>query len=1083
MKMTKSLLFVLLFSMTSSMAIAQKITITGKVTSNTGIIQNLSGVNVIASKKEATTTQADGTYSISVDPGTPSLTFSYIGYITQTVTIGNKSVIDVLLQPNDATTDEVVVIGYGTQRKSSLTGAVSKFKNEKLDEAPVARLDQALQGKIAGVQIQNTSTDAGSDPRIRVRGLGSVYAGASPLVVVDGQPIPDGLSFVNPADVESIEVLKDAASAAIYGSRGASGVIIITTKSGKADRTRYSVKLSSGVRNAYKRYPMMTMTEYGQMLFAEAALRAKDTTVAPFTASQIMSPQERAAYIIENTITGGPTNWQDQALRTANVSNMQLNVSGGSRQVKYFMSGAYQKDQGLMYHNEFERFSIRSKVDMQLSKRVKMTFNINPSYTKRERPSTGYIDFVRFYSFLPAIHTEATAAFVNQPNASGASANVRPGDFVQARHFNGRIYSGTMPDGSTYSTVTAVDPFATANNTPKSLMELSTNTSNDYRLQSSADLTINLAKGLDFRTQASNYISYINGLAFAKRNAASEGAVNQGTYTKRTVIDLLSENTLNYIKSFKNHNFSVLAGFTAQKTKTNLDQVVGRDYPSDNISTSNTALIIVQPSIDANEIPQGTYNLKNSIGLLSYLGRLTYDYEGKYLLSGSFRTDGSSYFNEGRKWGVFPAVSAGWVISKEGFAQNWKGLTNLKLRGSWGATGNNRITENDFLSAYPYLNLLYPSNYPFGTGTGTSTAGQTTSRNILANPLITWERTFQYNAGIDLSLFKNAVSLSVDVYQSKTEKLLLQQSNQLFTGVSRYWNNIGQLQNRGIEIDLTTVNIRTKNFRWTTNANLSHNRNKLLELGLESRILNQGERTEVYQNKVGDQFIQFYGYKTDGVWLSQKQIDEARAKGLTSGLSNLFVPGGLKLVDLNNDNKLDEADRTVIGTPYPDFNWGLTNSFTFKGFDVSVLLQGSQGGQLINGDPNYNETKRTNRNYNQNRWISPLNPGDGKTPYSTVGFNWMLTDYVVEDASYYTIREVNVGYTLPSNITKIVHVSSGRIYFSAQNLYYHMADGYRGINPEARFTTGPYATPLVDGYQRGSYPLPRTFLFGLDINF
>jgi len=304
-----------------------------------------------------------------------------------------------------------------------------------------------------------------------------------------------------------------------------------------------------------------------------------------------------------------------------------------------------------------------------------------------------------------------------------------------------------------------------------------------------------------------------------------------------------------------------------------------------------------------------------------------------------------------------------------------------------------------------------------------------------------------------------------------------------FTGVPLTWNNIGRLQNRGIEVELTTNNIRRKDFRWSTTGNIAHNRNKVLELGGEQYILNQGERTETYMNRPGDPLVQYFGYVNEGVWLSQAQIDTAKAHGLVSTLSNLFTPGGLKLADLDGNDTLDTRDRTVIGNPYPDFTWGITNNFTYKNFDISFLFQGSQGGTLVNGDPNYNETKRINKNYNKDRWLSPMFPGDGKTPYSTNGFNWMLTDYVVEDASYWALREVIVGYTLPAKITKSARLSSARFYFSAYNLYFHKAAGYRGINPEGRFNTGPYATSLVDGYQRGSYPMPRTYLFGIDINF
>jgi len=1073
MKKLQCLLLTLL--VIGSVAIAQKKVITGKVT-NQATKEAMPGVNILADKqKGGVVTKDDGSYSITVDPGSTQLIFSYVGFTTQAVLIGDKTAIDIALAASTASMDEVVVIGYGTQKKSHLTGAVSKFKNDRLDETPVSRLDQALQGKIAGVQIQNITSESGADPRIRVRGLSSISAGANPLIVVDGHPIFDGLAYVNMADVESVEVLKDAASAAIYGSRGASGVIMITTKSGKSERPKYNFKFSNGSKSAYARYPMMTTSEYSNLLFYEASLKAKDPSITPPTGTGIIANNERAAYIVENTIVGYPTNWQDQALRSATVRNLQLNVSGGNRQLKYFISGAYQRDQGMMYHSEYDRYSLRTKLDVQLSRRVKLTFNVNPSYNKRERPSVGYIDFVRFQSFLPVYHTVATAAFVSQVPLW---ANIKPGDFVQARHFNGRIYSGLMPDGSMYTSTSALDPFNTANNTPKSVMETRTITSNDYRLQSSADLTVTIITGLDFKTMVGAYINHSKALDFAKRNSNRDGDVNRGQYNNGTLIDLLSENTLTYIRTFNKHSINVLTGFTAQKTKNNTEQIVGLNYPSDNITTASTALQIEQPSVDANGNLQGTYSLKFQEGLLSCLGRVMYSYDNKYLFSASLRADGSHKFAPDHKWGYFPSVSVGWMATGEKFMQDIKWLNTLKLRLSYGVSGNNRIATD-----FGWLDLLYAANYPLGAGTGVSVPGQAPSQTILANPDITWERTFQYNGGLDIALFRNAITLSVDVYQSKTDHLLLRQSAMAFTGVPQTWNNIGRLQNRGIELELTSNNIRKKDFKWSTSANYAHNKNKLLELGEEALVLNQGERTELYLNKVGAPFIQFFGYKTDGVWLSQAQITAAQAAGLTSALSNVFVPGGLKLVDINGDNKLDADDRTVIGSPYPDFTWGITNNFTYKAFDLSFMFQGVQGGQLVNGDPNYNETKRYNKSYNNNRWLSPMFPGDGKTPYSTVGFNWMLTDYVVEDASYYCLRELIVGYTLPNKLAQTLHLTSMRVYFSGQNLYFNNGSNYRGINTEARFITGPYNTPAVDGYQRGGFPMPKTLLFGLDVNF
>jgi TonB-dependent starch-binding outer membrane protein SusC len=1040
-------------------------TITGTITDANN--EPLIGATVVLEgTNKGTVTDENGAYSLELTDkeATGVLVFSYVGFDKQIVPIGGQKIINISLK-EASVLNEVVVVGYGTQKKGDITGAVAQYKNERLDELPVSRLDQALQGKLAGVQIQNTSSEAGAEAKVRVRGLSSINAGASPLVVVDGHPVPDGLSFVNMADVESVEVLKDAASAAIYGSRGASGVIFITTKSGKAEKPKYNVKYSKGIKSAYKLYEFMTTTDYTKMLFDEATLKATDPSITPPTANAIATTAERAAYLIERDIMRGEaTNWQSQAIRDANVQNLQMSVSGGSSNLKYFVSAGYQNDQGMMFHSEYERFNIRSKIDAQLNKRVKLSLNINPSYIKRERPSVNYIDFVRFPTYLPVYLDEERAAFVRQ---NPLYADVKAGDFAQARYFNGRVYSGKMPDGSDWVNTTAVDPFATANNTPKSVMETRTITSDDFRALNSGDLTINLLPGLDFKVLASAYVNYSNGVDFAQRNSNRGGDVNRGVYTNRLFIDLLNENTLNYKKEFKKHSIGLLAGFTAQKTSINDDQTTGLDFPSDKITTLNTALTIDKDN---------TFNTRNKVGLLSYLGRATYGFDNKYLLSASFRADGSSYFAAGNKWGYFPSVSLGWVASEEKILRGVKWMSNLKFRGSYGATGNNRIVD------FAFIDLLFNANYPTGAANGTAATGQVPSRDILSNANITWERTFQYNGGIDFSILKNRVALSFDMYQSKTDQLLLRQAAMSFTGVPQTWNNIGSLQNNGVELEVTTHNIKTKNFKWTTSANISRNRNEVLELGAEAFLLNQGERTEVYMNKVGAPLIQYLGYKTDGVWLSQAAITDAQ-KTLKSALSNVFVPGGLKLVDVNNDGVIDPSDRTVIGNPYPDFIWGFNNNLKYKGFDLSFMLQGSQGGTLINGDANYNETKRYNRSYNQNRWLSPANLGDGKTPYSTAGFNWMLTDYVVEDASYIALREVLLGYTIPDKFTKKAKLNGVRLYFSAQNLFFKSGSNYRGINPEARFTTGPYNTPLVDGYQRGGFPMNKTFMFGVDLNF
>jgi hypothetical protein len=332
---------------------------------------------------------------------------------------------------------------------------------------------------------------------------------------------------------------------------------------------------------------------------------------------------------------------------------------------------------------------------------------------------------------------------------------------------------------------------------------------------------------------------------------------------------------------------------------------------------------------------------------------------------------------------------------------------------------------------------------------------------------------------MDLSMLNNRINVTLDIYNSITDKLLLQQATMAFSGVPLSWNNIGSLRNRGFELELNTTNLKG-DFKWSTSANIAHTQNKIIELGNEAYLLNYGERNEIYKSVVGGPLVQFFGYKTDGVWISNEQI---AASGLTSNLPAALKQGGLKIVDVNGDGVLDTNDRTIIGDPYPDFTWGITNNFSYKNFDLSFSWQGVQGGELINGDLNYGETKSRNLNYISNRWISPQNPGDGRTPYEELGFNLMLTDYVVEDASYFALREVNLGYNLPANLSKKIGLSSLRLYTSAQNLYFHSANGYRGINPEGRSTSGPYGSALIAGYQRGAFPIPKTIVFGIDINF
>jgi TonB-linked SusC/RagA family outer membrane protein len=799
----------------------------------------LPGASVkVKDSKQATVTDNKGAFSITVDNG-KLLLINYLGYQPQAYAAKKSESITITLTELQNNMETLVVIGYGTQKKSSVTGAVSKLKNDNLDEIPTTRLDNALIGKIAGVTIQNVSSESGAEPIVRVRGFSSISANSQPLVVVDGYPVPDGLSFVNPQDVESIEVLKDAASSAIYGSRAANGVILITTKSGVSDKPRYSFKSYYGFKKPYALNEIMSITDYTKMLFNEAALRENDPTV-PAAQKNLITPAERAAYVIENQISGRPTDWQQEALQDASIQNIQVGISGGKKELKYYISASGQKDQAVLKFSNNSRINMKTKLDGTLGKAVTFSINFNPSYIKTQRPAVNFTDYFRFGSFLPVRHNEFTAAYVHQ-NAQWA--DILPGDYVQARHFNGLQYSGTMPDGTLWTSSGVVEPFATSNNTPVSIAGRENRDQETYRMLGGGDLSIKILPNLIFKTSIGGYYTQQENNTFTQSSARKDGDVNEATIYTRQYLDLLFENTLNYSLKKGNHSFTGLLGYTTQQTKIKESTMVGRNFPTENFETLN----------QAGQIDQALTNtLKDRVGLISYLGRVTYDYKDKYLLSASFRTDGSSYFYKGQKYGSFPAISAGWGIANEPFMKKVDWISNMKLRASYGATGNNKI------QSFAFTNLLYPGNYSFGNGTGSVNLGLSPNGDVLANRNITWERTFEYNTGLDVSFLKNRFSLTLEYYSSLTDRLLYKQATQSFSGSFEYINNAGKIKNHGFEVELSSNNFKSPAFQWTTTLNLSANRNKLVELGGEPYQYNYGERNEIYAAILGQPAIQFF---------------------------------------------------------------------------------------------------------------------------------------------------------------------------------------------------------------------------------
>lgn len=1024
-------------------------TVTGTVSDDQG---PLAGVTVSvkdAKTPTGTVTDANGHYSINVPGSKAMLVYTFIGYTSQAEIVGKRTTIDVTLHEDETTLDETVVIGYGTQTKSHLTGSISKMEGDKIDNIPVSDVSTALQGMMTGLTVSNQTSEVGVTPSIRVRGTGSISAESEPLVIIDGFPVSGGLQQINASDIASIEVLKDAASAAIYGSRAANGVIMITTKQGTPDRPKYSFKFNQGFKYAYKLHDMMTSTEWYDQMVAEEAMGGRS----------VLANARSAAYLES---LWGPTDWQKEGLRdVAGITNVQFNVSGGRKDTKYFISAAYTSDNGIMKQNDYDKLNFRAKVDTKLSSIVALGVNVSGTYRKTERPRNNFIDFYRTPSFLPVYHNAQSTALTGYTG------------FARGSHFNNIQTPTGEVDEDGNPIMESSSPFSSANNNPYSVMANTKRWGEDFQGLASIYLTVDLAKGLQFKTSDGVNVRFQPSYSYNNKNATRDGEASSATYFSSLIVDLLTENTLTYHLDFgpkKAHTIDALLGYTAESTRNQRVAMSATGFATDDIQTLNAATVYRLAS-DGNGNTDGTGTFRYpDIVLESYLGRINYDYLDRYLLSASLRLDRSSLFSKGNRNAWFPSVSVGWRVTEEPFMKNVDAISNLKLRASYGVTGNNRI---QYQAA---LEVLSNANYVTGPGNGSLINGVANTSEYLANKDITWEKTDEFNFGFDLGLFKNRINLSVDAYYSVTRSLLFAQPTQTFTGFSYYWNNIGKVSNKGVEIQLETHNFRNRNFVWDTSINFSLSRNKLLELGGERQVISQGERNECYIARVGDPLIQYYGYKTIGVWNSTEEI-EANPHFAED------VPGGLRIADINGDGVLNTDDRTPLGDPYPDFTWGITNTFKIHDFDISFLIQGVQGIKVYNGDVYYNETTRWNKAYTKNHWISADHPGDGKTPFWKNGYNLCLTDYPIENGSYACLRNFTVGYTMPAAAARKLHLSTVRFYLSGQNLLYFWGGSYRGINPESRMTTGVYSSAMISGYQRGGFPLTSTISAGFDITF
>lgn len=1041
----KNLLLLLGFYLFSMPIFSQETTFTGVVQDDNG---PLVGVSVIAKgTKTGTITDLNGKFAIKITKQTKELVFSYMGYTTQTVALGNERNLTITLKENAAALEEVVVIGYGTTIKSQLGGAsLSTVNVDEMKKANVTSFDDALAGRVAGVTVTSSEGGPLSTNNIVIRGNSSLTQDNSPLWVIDGFPIENPQNnTLNPSDIKSITVLKDAASIAIYGSRGSNGVIVVTTNQGQRGTPLVTFDGYYGFQQTLKRMELMDPYEYVKyqtefVSTAKSMYTPGDPTLgaAAVAGGRTLDYYKTAPYI----------NWQDMMFRTAPMQNYTLSLSGGTDKNKYLISGSYTEQQGTMIATSFKRYQGRAVFTQEINKKTTFNLNVNATNTKVDGSSPSNYSGQSSLSLLYAVW--------------GYRPAISPGHTLEEQ-----LNSGIDPDGQLgYS----YNPIITVKNTVNnsSTNNLAANTYLEYKIIN--DLTLKISGGVNYTQRLTNNYNGVN----TYRGMTGSLMGPNGSIANFESNSLLNENTLNYRKVFnKNHSVNLLAGFSMQQASVNNSAMTASMVPNDALGVSG--------------LDEGTpYALisGSSINTLeSFFGRAIYNYKSKYFLTAVARADGSSKFAPGNKWAYFPSASVAWSVEKERFMKPLTAISELKLRASYGISGNNRVSDFAYMSPVSLSDIT--TGYQFGN-VFTPGAVQTT----LANEDLKWETTAATDIGIDFSLFKKRISFIVDYYNKETSNLLLQATMPGHVGYPTAMMNIGSVRNRGWEFSLNTINLNSKSFTWNTNFNISFNNNKVLALssgqqGLLSQINLSGTPDFPYIAQVGGPISQIIGYE----WVGNYQYSDFDLlpsgayvlKGNVSANGNTrtsIKPGDIKYEDINGDGIMTDADKVVIGNPNPIFTGGLSNNFTYKGFDLNVLMSFSYGNDIVNANRTLFEGNQSSSNQFAtfvNRWTpenqTNLYPRAGGTVISTI------SSRVVEDGSFLRLKTVALGYKMPAKLVQKLKVRSARIYCSAQNIA--VLTNYQGSDPEVSTLSGA----LTPGFDFAAYPRSFSMTFGFNLSF
>lgn len=1054
-KLFTNLLAILVCLFTVTTCFAQDKKLSGKVLDESG--SSIPGVSVnIKNTKTFVVTDENGNFTIAAPANAQTIIFSYLGMVEQQLAIGNRTTFNVTLKSKINTLSDVIIVGYGEVKKADLTGSVSRIgRDDLLRDAPTNVL-QALQGKIAGVNVTQNDGAPGAGLSIRVRGSNSFLGGTEPLYVIDGVPFNNNssgstpmsigddekqtlnaMSFLNPNDIETIDILKDASATAIYGSRGANGVVLITTRKGKSGKDKVEANFNYGLAQVSKKIDVLNASEYAayqNLAYLNANIYTGTTYTMPYPGAQVPDPLNPGnTYYARGPqdFADNKNNWQDQIFRTGAYQNYSVNISGGTDAGSHSLTFSYLDQEGTITNSNYNRLALSANLNRNISKTFKVGTSTSIARSLTDGVKTG------------------------TDKSDAASAGV----IRSALTFPSTISESIAYDG-------VGDAFITS---PKIYV-------NDV---------LNNVKGLNIFS--SNYVeaTFLRDFKFRQNVGFSSATSTRDQYYPRTVFEgfavrgwgLKSDNVWNsgvaesiltYNKKINKHSLNVVGAGTFERTNGNSKRAEAKTFPNDALQNENLA---------AGEVVLPIITSRYQSTLISFLGRANYNYDDRYLLTVSFRQDGSSKFGKNNKWAGFPSAALAWKISNEGFMKEIKAISDLKLRFSYGETGNQGI------GSYASLAKLSVYNYPFGGNVQTGLANDLYAGP--ANEKLRWETTRAYNLGLDLGMFKGRLNLHVDAYKKITEDLLQNLIIPSSSGFQTKLVNSGSVQNRGIELSLDGTVVKSKNFQWSSNFNIAFNRNKILSLSPDvteqyGRNISTGDAPFI--QTVGKPIGALYGYVEDGYYDNEAEVRNDRTYQGQSNAIILRAIGEIKYKNLDGDpTSITQSDRTFIGDVNPDYTFGFTNNFTYKRFDLSVFVNGVQGNDIINMNTRFNANLGTNKNITQEMldgaWAQGKDNSNATGPKVMRQFfrNLLFSRRFIEDGSFVRIKNVTLGYNLP---VKTKTISAVRVALGVNNLF--TFTNYSGFDPEIN-SYGD--NPALFGVDLGGYPNSRTYNLTLRCNF